>query len=215
MTRTTNATAKTRATTKAPATKATRKYKASAVKPAKVDPDLIRSSQGTANGENHAVTSHGNETLVFPTNLWHGDVRAAAAPGQSFTALKALVATKKATAMAKGVNARTAPQSAKAFADAKPAKATAPAAKPAKPAKAKPATERSAKRDCKVTLLVKPEDSGVKGGRLAKLKLMWKVKPATVADILGRTVVDDGGKEHTMDMGAINGMLRRQHISIA
>lgn len=194
MTKTSNATAK------APATKAARK-------PAtKLDPDLIRSSKGSTSGEKHHVTSNGGETLTFPTALWAGEVRSAAKPGNSMKALKALVATKKATAMASGVTARTAPQSAKAFSDSKPATKAAKAAKPAK---------ASSKRDSKVTLLVKPEDSGVKGGRLARLRYMWKAKPATVADVLGKTVLDDGGKESTIDMGAINGMLRRNHIALS
>lgn len=188
MSKTTNATAKTRATTKAPAPAEPRK-----TKKVLTEKD-IAPGQPTAKELKSKI---GKELAAISAK--EGAPRANAAVA-------------KATAMAKGVNGRTAPQSAKAFADAKPAKATAPAKGKATKA-AKP--ERSNKRECKVTLLVKPEDSGVKGGRLAKLKLMWKVKPATVADVLGKTVVDDSGKEHAMDMGAINGMLRRNHIAIA
>lgn len=109
------------------------------------------------------------------------------------------------------------------------------AAKPAKPAAAKAekgagkgkgnpaalekareaaAGKRAETAGLPIKLLVKSKDSGLRGGRLAKLQAIETEKPKTVGDILGRTVTDESGKEHTIDMGALRGMEKREHISI-
>lgn len=57
----------------------------------------------------------------------------------------------------------------------------------------------------KIAILVKPADSGLRGGRLAKLETVAKAKPKTVADAL---------QLENIDTGALRGMERREHIKI-
>lgn len=106
---------------------------------------------------------------------------------------------------------------------AKPAAKKAPAAKgggnkgnPEALKKAREAADgkRAAAHAKSIKLLVKPADSGLRGGRLAKLQAVADQKPKTVGDIVGKSVKDETGKEHTIDMGALNGMAKRGHISI-
>lgn len=77
------------------------------------------------------------------------------------------------------------------------------------------AARTSANHAKKIKLLIKPKDSGLRGGRLAKLQAIADNKPATVGDIIGTVVTDEGGKEHKIDMGALTGMAKRGHIAIA
>lgn len=101
---------------------------------------------------------------------------------------------------------------------AKPAAKAPKADKPAKAAKEKTGTavpRVSANASKKIQLLVKPKDSGLRGGRLAKLQAIADNKPKLVSDILGTVVTDDAGKEHKIDSGAISGMVKRGHIALA
>lgn len=100
--------------------------------------------------------------------------------------------------------------------------AKAPAKKPADKPKgaakgaAAAATERAnANHAKKIKLLVKPADAGLRGGRLAKLQAIADNKPATVGDIVGTVVKDEGGKEHKIDMGSLTAMVKRGHVAIA
>lgn len=77
------------------------------------------------------------------------------------------------------------------------------------------AARTSANHAKKIKLLIKPDASGLRGGRLAKLQAIADNKPATVGDIIGTVVTDEGGKDHKIDMGALTGMVKRGHIAIA
>lgn len=98
-----------------------------------------------------------------------------------------------------------------------PAAKKAPAAdkKVAKGAAAAATERANANHAKKIKLLVKPADAGLRGGRLAKLQAIADNKPATVGDIIGTVVKDEGGKEHKIDMGSLSGMAKRGHIAIA
>lgn len=61
----------------------------------------------------------------------------------------------------------------------------------------------------------KAEDFKLRGGRLAKLLWVIQNKPKTVGDAVGNTAKDSEGGEHKIDMGALRGMEKRGHISIA
>lgn len=76
------------------------------------------------------------------------------------------------------------------------------------------AAKRTESHARKLKILVKAKDSGLRGGRLAKLKALEDAKPKTVGEALGITCVDEGGKEHVIDMGSLSGMAKRQHIEI-
>lgn len=65
----------------------------------------------------------------------------------------------------------------------------------------------------KLTVLVKPKDTTLRGGRLAKLQFVADAKPKRVGDVMGQTFTVDG-VEYTIDKGALNGMLKREHIKI-
>lgn len=100
----------------AAATKLARKTKAE-------NPDAIVQSSGMKGGDMHFVKSAGGDTLTFPTGAWTGAIREASEIGQSFAALKALVdalpkPTKGKAELARGVESRKAPHSAKALSDA-------------------------------------------------------------------------------------------------
>lgn len=115
---------------------------------------------------------------------------------------------------------KLAPKAAPKEAKGKAAKETkAPAAKKGNPealekARAAQKERSSATAGLKIAVLVKPADSGLRGGRLAKFEHVAKSKPKTVGDILGAEVTDDTGKVHVIDMGALRGMEKREHISI-
>lgn len=131
------------ATRKPAAAKAAAPAKTATRKPAKLtaaQADLIVTSKATANSVGHYVASAGGDSLTFPSAMWKGAMRTAAAVGQSFSALQALYAKTKdapVTKLANGVTGRDAPHASKSVADAKASapKAEKPAAK-AKPAKA-------------------------------------------------------------------------------
>lgn len=109
-------------------------------------------------------------------------------------------------------------------------KAPAKAAKAEKPAKAKnkgnpealeKAREardgkRAEQHARKIKVLVKAKDSGLRegSGRYAKLAAVDSKDVKTVGDALGLTGTDGNGKEFTIDMGAINGMVGRGHIEL-
>lgn len=65
----------------------------------------------------------------------------------------------------------------------------------------------------KLTVLVKPSDTTLRGGRLAKLEFVHAAKPKKVGDVLGETFEHEG-KEIVIDAGALRGMEKREHISI-
>lgn len=75
------------------------------------------------------------------------------------------------------------------------------------------AERKSALAAEKITILVKAKDSGLRGGRLAKLEFVEKAKPKKVGDVLGQTFTHEG-KEIVIDAGALRGMEKREHISI-
>jgi hypothetical protein len=152
----TNAQAKVAATT-AKAVKAPTKANKPVATPA--NKDVILQSSGSKGGEEHFVKALGGETVTFPTAQWTGEIRKLASIGGSFKALTAALAKlpkvtdKPKAQMARGVQAGTAPHSAKSIADqAGKAKATnkadgatqkAPKAKADKPAKVTSAHDRS------------------------------------------------------------------------
>ena len=141
MTKTTNPTAKTRATTKAPAPVEVRK-----TKKVLTERDLAP-DQPTA------------------AELKKRTARELATIAAKEGAPRANAAVARATAMAKGVNGRTAPQSAKAFSDgsAKATKAV-KGAQPAKPAKAGTATRSTWGDDRDYKALVKADECNLREG---------------------------------------------------
>lgn len=145
MTKTTNPTAKTRATTKAPAPVEVRKTK------------KVLTERDLAPGQPTAKELKAKIARELAT--------IAAKEG----APRASAAVAKATAMAKGVNGRTAPQSAKAFSDGS-AKATKAAilvdlcAQPAKPAKAGTATRSTWGDDRDYKALVEADECNLREG---------------------------------------------------
>lgn len=66
----------------------------------------------------------------------------------------------------------------------------------------------------KITVVAKPGDLKLRGGRKAKFEHVAKSKPKTVGDVLGTEVTDDEGNTHKIDMGALRGMEKRGHIKI-
>ena len=81
------------------------------------------------------------------------------------------------------------------------------------------AREAAAKRNAenaakKITVLAKLSDVKLRGGRLAKFEWVAKNKPKTVGDALGTEVTDSEGETHKIDMGALRGMEKREHIRI-
>lgn len=67
----------------------------------------------------------------------------------------------------------------------------------------------------KIKVLVKPADSGLQATSGRYAKLMQATRTKTVGAWLGSVVKDAAGKEHKCDMGALNGMLKRQHVELA
>lgn len=122
---------------------------------------------------------------------------------------RAEIAKKQPTALARGVESRANPHSAKALRDERAkGKAAAPKAEP----KAKAAAAPKAKADttAKLTILVKAKDSGLKPGSDRFLRLQAIEKCKTLADALNQTI--DGGKRIAMDN--IRGMEKRGHVAI-
>lgn len=119
----------------------------------------------------HLVKARDGRSLIIPTIRWAGDIAKASAVGQSMTAFEALWAKANVAKLARGVDARSAPNSAKAVADnaakAKPVKGAAAKAAKAKATERKvaKATERaSAKADRKYKALVKAADCNLREG---------------------------------------------------
>jgi hypothetical protein len=202
-------------------TKATRTAKPAAAKAARAKAaatETVKSAVQARTGNGLVVTTSTDRSIVIQRQDRH--TQKLAQIGQPVAPLDAYLATqpKPAAKLATGVDAKSNPHSAKAVADQrdKGTKAAKPAAtaKPAKAAKEARKAERKARTDpaTKVTVLVKPKDAGVTGGRLAKLTLMAKCK--TLGQFLGQTVTDSSGKDHTCKMDAVQGMLRRGHIRL-
>jgi hypothetical protein len=118
---------------------ATKTAKTTTAKPAKakVDKDLIVASTAIGDGEKHLVKNGAGKELIIPTARWAGDIRKASAVGQSFAALEKLWAEANVVKLAKGVDSRAAPHSAKAVADNAAKRKGAAKAQPAKADKAK------------------------------------------------------------------------------
>lgn len=126
-------------------TKATESAKA---KPAATG--KIVESKGTSGGAKHYVRADDGRSTMIPTAQWRGEVRDAAAVGQNYDEFCKVWSRVSAAKLARGVDSRANPHSAKAVQDAKPA---APA-KVAKPAKGTAATRRkAAKAAADATLL--------------------------------------------------------------
>lgn len=125
---------------------------AKAAPKAKVDPDVITSVSGAKGDADVAVTA-GAGTVLFKNQHYTPALVAAAKVGQSFAAVKALVAAAKLSApkgakLAGGLNGRTAPHSSKAVGDAA-AKAKASAPKVARVAKPEVAKTENGNRSTK------------------------------------------------------------------
>lgn len=117
--------------------------------------DIISSVNGTRSGGDYiAIAAPGQTTLLIPANRMTGQLQKLAVKGGSFKAVSELwtkvQAEKPAAQLARGVESRAAPQSAKAVSDAKAGQRRDPVAekllpkggdKKAAAAKAKPAKE--------------------------------------------------------------------------
>lgn len=152
-------------------------------------------------------------------------------PWTEETSLQSFVAGLKSEAVAHGADAEAVyllgelspfePKEMNIMADklktkgAAPKAAKAPKAEKAAKEKGTAVPRVSANASKKIQLLVKPKDSGLRGGRLAKLQAIADNKPKLVSDILGTVVKDEAGKEHKIDSGAISGMVKRGHIALA
>lgn len=102
--------------------------------------DRIKSSRAMANDTSkHVVIASDGRQLTFPTARWAGELRDMSGVGKSFAALEKRWAELSAAKLARGVESRSAPHSAKAIADNKATKA-----KSAKPAKTSTAKARKA-----------------------------------------------------------------------
>jgi hypothetical protein len=96
-------------------------------KKTKVDLDLITASKAASEkaGHMHLISTASGESHVFPTELWHGEIRELCNPGQSFAKAKAAIEEAEAKrakpkpVLARGVESRAAPHSAKAIHDSK------------------------------------------------------------------------------------------------
>lgn len=192
--------------------------------------DRIKTVVGTRTGNGTFVEAEGGKNLVIADWQDSAATRKLAKVGQPMSALKAHLDTipKPAAKLARGVDAQNSPHSVKAVRDArengrssKAAKArgaaSAGAEKAAKPAKAKKASggmRGLAANPQKMTVVVKPKDSGLAAGsgRMAKLEFAAKCK--TTADFLGKVVKDAAGKEHKCDAGALSGMVKRGHVRL-
>lgn len=187
--------------------------------------DRIKTVVGVRGGNGVFVEAEGGANLVIAD--WQNNAQTVklAATGLSFAALKRHLETiaKPNSKLAKGVDSRNSPHSAKAVSDLRAANKGSVAGEPgAKSKKAAKATAPKAKRsggrgydaEQKLTVLVKPKDSGLAAGsgRMAKLEFAAKCK--TVGAFLGQVVKDAAGKEHKCDAGALSGMLKRQHVRL-
>lgn len=155
---------KTRAPAKKAATKAPAKAKV--VK----DPDIIAEAKPVASGGDYTfIKSNGGEQLILPNDRVVGQTAKLAVMGGSFKALTEHWNKQSVAKLARGVDARSAPQSAKAVADsaakAKPAKAApAKAAATAKKAERAEAKAKAANPDRPYKVLVKFADTGIRPG---------------------------------------------------
>lgn len=112
----------------------------------KAKADVIVTSTGMVGGDKHLVKSGDGREIIIPTARWAGETRSLSAVGASFSAFEKHWASANVAKLARGVDARSAPNSAKAVADnaakAKPAKVT---------AKAKATERKAAKSAAKAT----------------------------------------------------------------
>jgi hypothetical protein len=95
----------------------TRKAAPKAKKLTAAQADVIKSSRGTASGENHVVHAADGRSITFPTARWSGELRDASRVGESFKALDALWNKLSTAKLARGVGGRDAPHSAKSVQD--------------------------------------------------------------------------------------------------
>jgi hypothetical protein len=189
--------------------------------------DRIKTVVPTRTGNGIFVEAEGGANLVVSDWQQNAQTVKLAKVGQPMSALKAHLQTipKPGAKLANGLDAHNAPHSAKAVQDnrkaassAKGRKARGDAAaasgKAAKPAKSGGTMRGLAKAPQKLTVVVKPKDSGlaVGSGRMAKLTFAAKCK--TTADFLGKVVTDAAGKEHKCDAGALSGMVKRGHVRL-
>lgn len=149
----------------------TRKPAAKAAPKAKVvkDPDIIASAKPVASGGHYTfVESNGGEKLIIPNDRMVGQTAKLAVMGGSFKALTEHWNKQSVAKLARGVDARSAPQSAKAVQDsaakAKPAKAPAKAAATAKKAERAAAKAKASNPDRPYKVLVKFADTGIRPG---------------------------------------------------
>jgi hypothetical protein len=141
--------------------------------------DKIVASVALGTGDNHLVKSAGGKELVIPTARWSGEIRTASLRGASFSAFEALWSKSNTAKLARGVDARSAPQSAKAVADgAAKQKAVAP----------KGAAVKAAKQRTEAKKADKKAEAAKRG-----VNRTYKVI-AKLADIGAR----EGTKRHTM-----------------
>lgn len=67
----------------------------------------------------------------------------------------------------------------------------------------------------KIKGLVKLKDAGLREGSGREAKLQALLGAKLVSDVIGTTVTDGNGKEHTVDAGAIHGAVGRGHIELS
>jgi hypothetical protein len=189
--------------------------------------ETIKTAVNARTGNGLVIVTSKDRSLVI--QRVDGKVNKLALVGQPIKPLEDYLKTqsKPEARLATGVNAHTAPHSAKSVEDsrnaarkttstAKGRKARGAVAATGKPAaKAKAGSMRGlATTPVKLTVLVKPKDAGlaVGSGRFAKLAFAAKCK--TTADFLGKTVTDAAGKVHKCDAGALSGMVKRGHARL-
>lgn len=205
--------AKTAKTAKAPARKAS----------AKANPDIITTAVNVRGGQGGVLVEAGNgQSVVLADWQINAETTKLAAKGGSYKALMAAVAkiAKPDSKLAKGVDSRNSPNSAKAVRDLKAANKGSTAGEPGskQPKAAKKAKAKSSGRGydaaLKMTTLVKPKDSKLAEGSGRMAKLVFAAKCKTVGDFLGHVVTDASGKEHKCDAGALSGLLKREHVRL-
>lgn len=177
----------------------------------------------TVRGGGFAVITSNERTIVIPASLASKRTNELSAVGAPVGPLEAYIADQRASngKLAQGVTTQNSPHSAAAVRankrTAKAAKARGDAAAVAgKPAKAKRGNggRRGYDPEQKLTVLVKPKDSGLAAGSGRMAKLERAVKCKTVGEFLGSVVTDANGKEHKCDAGALSGMVKRGHVRL-
>lgn len=180
----------------------------------KTDPDLITESKPATSGKPSVVVTAGAGHVVIDEKRLTKQLHALIKVGGSFAAVQEYLKQNKGPiSLAKGVDARNAPQSARAVAAQRGETELkhAPAARAPAPKAAKLPVKRSrADGSVSFTVLVKAKDSGLKPGsdRFQRLAAVEKAK--TLGEALACVTAD--GKPIAMDN--IRGMEKRGHVKL-